>query len=94
MKPFSDWTQEIAERNNMEPEPDPTDAAGDGMGYACEHYGYVTCPHCGYDVVALDYSQHLHEKHADVYGEPAGGDATVNSIIMKHNHILRDLKDD
>lgn len=81
MKPFSDWTQEIAERNNMEPEPDPTDAAGDGMGYACEHYGYVTCPHCGYDVVALDYAEHLYQKHA------------ANNI-RSNNHILRELQDD
>lgn len=82
MKPFSDWTQEIAERNNMEPEPDPTDAAGDGMGYACEHYGYVTCPHCGYDFVALDYSKHLAEKHY------------VEMNILQHNNILRGLRNE
>jgi len=93
MKPFSDWTQEIAERNNMEPEPDPTDAAGDGMGYACEHYGYVTCPHCGYDFVAHDYAQHLMDKHSVNFWEGIWRGEAVNNINA-NNIILRELQDD
>lgn len=61
VKSFADWTQEIAESQNMEPEPDRTDSAADGAGYASAHYGYVTCPHCGYDIQVDRFQEHTRQ---------------------------------
>lgn len=66
VKSFADWTQEIAESQNMEPEPDRTDSAADGAGYASAHYGYVTCPTCGYDIAVGQYEDHVTNNHAAV----------------------------
>lgn len=86
MKSFADWTQEIAESNNMEPEaPDATDQAADGLGYACAHYGYVTCPHCGYDFVAQDYVFHVAEKHPGTWVELANGTKIIFHEGIEHD---------
>lgn len=67
MKSFADWTQELSESNQAKTlPPDETDHAGDGLGYASAHYGYMTCPHCGYDFPAADYPTHVLEKHGDL----------------------------
>lgn len=65
MKSFADWTQDVA-ASNQEPPPDDTDTAGDGLGFASAHYGYVTCPHCGYDFIAAEYPKHILDKHGDL----------------------------
>ena len=67
MKSFADWTQDIAASNQAKvEEPDETDRAADGLGYASAHYGYVTCPHCGYDIVSDKYADHIIDKHGDL----------------------------
>lgn len=66
MKSFADWTQDIAESNNMEPEPDTTDHAAEGAGNLL--IVWVTCPSCGFDFLSSEYANHVAAVHAGPLG--------------------------
>lgn len=63
MKSWGDWVQDIADRNRAEePQPpDETDVVAEGSGNL--YIGWMSCPHCGYDVMSEQYADHVVANH-------------------------------